>query len=97
VDKPDQQVTKTDEELLASSDNETVLQDLGVAKMLRCRVRYFTDGVVIGSRGFVEDVFQQMRERFGAQRRTGARKLRGAGAAAAGMIWSVRDLRKALR
>jgi hypothetical protein len=94
VDKPDQQVTKTDEELLASSDNETVLQDLGVAKMLRCRVRYFTDGVVIGSRGFVEDVFQQMRERFGAQRRTGARKLRGAGAAAAGMIWSVRDLRK---
>jgi putative transposase len=94
VEKPDQQVTKTDEELLASSDNETALQDLGVAKMLRCRVRYFTDGVVIGSRGFVEDVFQQMRERFGAQRRTGARKLRGAGAAAAGMIWSVRDLRK---
>jgi len=34
-----------------------------MSKMLRCRVRYFTDGAVIVSRGFVEEVFQKSRER----------------------------------
>jgi hypothetical protein len=29
---------------------------------------YFTDGAVIGSRGFVEEVFQKSRERFGKGR-----------------------------
>jgi hypothetical protein len=42
------QTTKNSAELLESEDNETVLKDLGMAKMLRCRVRYFTDGAVIG-------------------------------------------------
>lgn len=63
-------------------------------KMLRYRVRYFTDGAVIGSREFVDEVFHKARERFGPQRKKGARRLRGAGKAAAGMIWSARDLRK---
>jgi hypothetical protein len=94
VEKTGQQVTKTSEELLASEDNETVLKDLRVTQMLRCRVRYFTDGAVIGSRAFVDEVFRETRERFGPKRKTGARKLRGAGSAAAGMIWSARDLRK---
>jgi hypothetical protein len=62
--------------------------------MLRRRVRYFTDGVVIGSRMFVNEVFLASRERFGAKRRDGARKLRGGAAAAAGVLWSLRDLRK---
>ena len=63
--------------------------------MLRHRVRYFVDGVVIGSRGFVEEVFVRCRERFGPKRQTGARKLRGAGAeASGGLLWSLRDLRK---
>jgi hypothetical protein len=87
-------VTKTSEELLASEDNETVLKDLRVTKMLRCRLRYFTDGAVIGSRAFVDEVFKESRERFGPKRKSGARKLRGVGIAAAGMIWSARDLRK---
>ena len=38
------------------------------AEMLRTRGRYFTDGAVIGSRGFVEEVFQNSRERFGPKR-----------------------------
>jgi len=63
-------------------------------KMLRYRVRYFTDGAVIGSREFVDEVFRSARERFGPKRKTGARKLRGAGAAAAEVIWSARDLRQ---
>jgi putative transposase len=62
--------------------------------MLRCRVRYFTDGVVIGSRMFVNEAFAANRERFGAKRKDGARRMRGAGAAAAGVLWSLRDLRK---
>jgi len=62
--------------------------------MLRCRVRYFTAGAVIGSRVFVDEVFREARDRFGPKRKDGARKLRGAGSAAAGLIWSARDLKK---
>jgi hypothetical protein len=94
VKKTGEQVTKTSEELLASEDNETVLKDLRVSRMLRCRLRYFTDGAVIGSRAFVDEVFREARERFGPKRNTGARKLRGSASAAAGLIWSARDLRK---
>jgi len=69
-------------------------KNLAMAKMLRCRVRYFTDGAVIGSRAFVDEVFEKCRDRFGPTRKDGARKLRGSGAAAAGRLWSMRDLHK---
>jgi hypothetical protein len=69
-------------------------RNVALRKMLRFRVRYFTDGAVIGSRAFVDEVFREARGRFGPNRKTGARRLRGAGSAAAGMIWSARDLRK---
>ncbi len=81
------------EEALAAKDNGTVLPDLGMAAMLLQRVRYFTDGAVIGSRAFVNEAFAGARERFTAQRKDGARKLRGSGAAAAGVLWSARSLR----
>ncbi|MCF7733942.1 MAG: transposase [Akkermansiaceae bacterium] len=68
-------------------------RDLQMRQMLRYRVRYFSDGLVIGSRGFVDGVFKACRERFSARRTSGARKLRGAGAPAAGVIWSARDLK----
>jgi REP element-mobilizing transposase RayT len=87
-------VTKNTAEMLESEDNETVLKDLGLAKMLRCRVRYFTDGAVIGSKEFVNEAFARSRERFGAKRKDGARAMRGSGSAARGLIWSLRDLRK---
>jgi hypothetical protein len=79
--------------MLESKDNETVLKDIGLAKMLRCRVRYFTDGAVIGSKEFVNEAFAQARERFTAKRKDGARRLRGSGKPAAGLLWSARDLR----
>jgi len=44
---------------------------------VRLRIRYFTDGVVLGSRAFVEDVFQARRDLFSAKRRTGSRRLKG--------------------
>ena len=84
---------KNTEELLASKDNETVLPDLGMAKMLRCRVRYFTDGAVIGSKEFVNDVFEGARDRFSEKRKDGARRMRGNAKAASETLWSVRDLR----
>jgi putative transposase len=80
-------------EALEAGENGTVLPDLGLAAMLRCRVRYFTDGAVIGSREFVNEAFAGARERFTAKRKDGARRLRGSGAAAAGTLWSMRDLR----
>jgi hypothetical protein len=61
--------------------------------MLRCRVRYFTDGAVIGSKAFVNEAFIRARDRFGMRRKDGARKLRGQAAAASGVLWSLRDLR----
>jgi hypothetical protein len=67
---------------------------LQLAAMLRRRVRYFTDGAVIGSKVFVNEAFAAARERFSERRKDGARRLRGNGAAAAGVLWSVRDLRK---
>ena len=46
------------------------------AELLRRRVRYFVDGMAIGSREFVEGVFGLTREWFGSARASGARKLR---------------------
>ena len=67
--------------------------ELSMGQMLRCRVRYFTDGAVIGSKAFVNEAFAASRERFGAKRKDGARKMRGAASAAAPSLWSFRDLK----
>ncbi|MGL5018093.1 MAG: hypothetical protein ACRDBP_08170, partial [Luteolibacter sp.] len=93
VSKRRSQTAGTATEVLEAPDNGTVLPDLKLAAMLRCRVRYFTDGAVIGSKAFVNEVFVAARERFTAKRKDGARKLRGNGKAAAGVLWSMRDLR----
>ena len=73
---------------------EKRMGELPFGRMLRCRVRYFTDGAVIGSREFVNAAFANARDRFGPKRKDGARKLRGDGSAAAGMLWSLRDLQR---
>jgi REP element-mobilizing transposase RayT len=91
--KSETSVTKNEAEMLESGDNETVLPDLGMAKMLRTRVRYFTDGAVIGSKAFVNEAFAGARERFTERRKDGARRMRGSGKEAAGSLWSMRDLR----
>ncbi len=94
--KTRQSVTKNSAELLESPENQTSLKDLGTTKMLRYRVRYFTDGAVIGSREFVDEAFESARERFGPKRKDGARKLRGAASPLAGTLWSMRDLQKGI-
>ena len=49
---------------------------LPLREYLRLRVRYFTDGAALGTRGFVNTVFEALRNRFGPRRRDGARRLR---------------------
>ena len=72
---------------------ENKAAEIPLGKMLLSRIRYFTDGAVIGSRGFVNEVFTGGRDRFGPKRKDGARKMRGSGLPAAGILWSLRNLR----
>jgi hypothetical protein len=58
-------------------------------EFLRRRVRYFTDGAVIGSKGFLEEVFARAREQLGGKRKDGARRLRGLSE----KMYALRDLR----
>jgi putative transposase len=48
---------------------------LELAEVLRLRVRYFNEGVAIGSKGFVDGVFKEFRDRFGSTRKSGARPM----------------------
>jgi hypothetical protein len=48
---------------------------LSRAALLRCRVRYFTDGLVLGTKSYVDGVFESYRGQFGPKRRSGARAL----------------------
>ncbi|MBM3882117.1 MAG: hypothetical protein FJ387_20750, partial [Verrucomicrobia bacterium] len=68
--------------------------ELSVGEVLRLRIRHMTDGVVLGSKGFVDEVWMAHRERFGVKRRSGGRPIRGGGAALAELS-ALRDLRVA--
>ncbi len=70
--------------------------EIPLAHMLRHRIRYFTDGAVIGSRLFVDEAFAHSRHRFGPKRSSGARKMRGDASPASPLLWSMRDLRKGI-
>ena len=61
------------------------------AQLLRCRVRYFTDALVIGDKAFVDDYFDWAKESFGPRRKMRARPIRGADS---GGLCAFRDLRK---
>ena len=50
---------------------------LTLPQLLRCRVRYLSDGFAFGSEAFIESVFRSARAAFGAGRSSGARRLRG--------------------
>ena len=65
------------------------LGKLSRAALLRCRVRYFSDGLVLGSKAYVECVFEGFRGHFGPRRSSGARVLREA---AQGSLFSARQL-----
>ncbi len=58
---------------------------------LRCRIRYFSDGAVLGSKEFVQGYFESHRDRFGRKRRDGPRRMRGSDW---GELTCIRDLRR---
>ncbi|MFM1942651.1 MAG: hypothetical protein RI897_1633 [Verrucomicrobiota bacterium] len=65
---------------LGREDSIKLLEEKGrliLRDYLRCRVRYFTDGLALGSRGFVEEIFREYRSHFGSRRRQGSKPLRG--------------------
>ena len=63
---------------------------LPLAEALRCRVRYFTDGAVLGGQRYVDEFFARKREHFGNRRTNGGRRMRGA---EWGELRVLRDLR----
>lgn len=67
---------------------------LSQADYLRCKVRYFSDGAVIGGKAFVDEMFAAFRDRFGPKRKDGARPLRGlAGDSPDDRLFNLRQLR----
>lgn len=63
---------------------------LSLEEVVMCRVRYFADGAAIGSRAFVEEVFEENRKWFGRKRRDGAREMKHV---EGGKLFSLRSLR----
>ena len=59
-------------------------------ELLHCRVRYMADGMVLGSKDFVNEVFMANKKRFGYKRQDGARKLKHGDW---GELYAMRDLR----
>ena len=64
--------------------------ELPRTEYLRLRIRYMVDGAVLGSREYVDSVFQRHRDWFGARRTSGARPVRGMSGLA---LSCLRDLR----
>jgi putative transposase len=97
VDSNGKTLRKTTQKGISKAKNtgqiDSASGDIALGKMLLCRIRYFTEGAIIGSRSFVNEAFEKSRERFGPRRKDGARKLKGNSASAAKILWSVRDLR----
>ena len=83
-------------------ESERILEDggkLSRSEMLRCKVRYFSDGVVLGSREFVDSFYQNLKSSAQEQanyngqyekRETGARKVKLLNDEA--KLYSMRDL-----
>ena len=64
---------------------------LSMPELLRCRVRYFTDGAVLGSSEFVQEHFEAYRKFLGEHRKSGPRRMRGGDW---GGLTVLRDLQK---
>ena len=45
-------------------------------ELMQCRVRYLSDGVALGTKNFLEEVFAKHRDQFGPRRKTGARPMK---------------------
>lgn len=59
-------------------------------QMLRCLARHYADGMALGTKAFLDEVFAARRDHFSPKRTSGARPLRGA---EANGLCALRDLR----
>jgi putative transposase len=63
---------------------------VSLPEYLQLRVRYFADGAALGTRAYVDGVFEALRNRWGPSRSDGARAMQGLSAD----LCVLRDLRK---
>jgi hypothetical protein len=87
--------TKTKRPAFDLATTQTVVDqqngELSLPERLRCRIRYFTDGVILGSHAFVESHFHKLKHKLGCRRRRPATRLTVLGAA--DPFWVFRNLR----
>jgi putative transposase len=90
-------LTKTRPPFLAPAKAKRVVDQqkapLSMPQLLRCRIRYFSDGVILGSQAFVQHHFYQLKEKLGYKRRTAATPLTALGGGPDPPLWVFRDLR----
>jgi hypothetical protein len=65
--------------------------ELSLPERLRCRIRYFTDGVILGSQSFVESHFCNLKEKLGYRRQRAGTPLTALGCS--DRLSGFRDLR----
>jgi len=77
---------------LATAQRVVEQQDgeVPLPQRLLCRIRYFTDGVILGSQGFVDSHFERLKQKLGYRRHRAATCLTALGSPA---LWAFRDLR----
>src|SRR5690606_34807484 len=64
---------RRDAQVISAEAFQAVMKNKGrlpLATVLRCRVRYFSDGAVLGTRAFVEAQLGDYRRRFGRRKQT---------------------------
>jgi len=64
--------------------------EIPLPQRMLCRIRYFTDGVILGSQGFVESHFGRLKQKLGYRRHRAATCLAALGSPG---LWVFRDLR----
>jgi putative transposase len=64
--------------------------EIPLPELLRCRIRYFTDGGILGSRSFVQEQFARSRQIVAASQSDRGYRLR---IIASDQIWALRNLR----
>jgi putative transposase len=65
--------------------------ELSLPERLRCRIRYFTDGVIVGSQAFVESHFSTLKAKLGYKRQHSGTPLKVLGRA--DRLWVFREPR----
>ena len=64
--------------------------EIPLVELLRCRIRYFTDGGILGSRAFVQEQFARCRQILSSSQSDRGYRLR---VIAGDQIWALRNLR----